>query len=440
MTTTPRTSISAQDHVPNVRWIQLIAGIVGMIMIANLQYGWTLFVNPLHDSHHWSKAAIQVSFTLFVLVDSWLVPFEAFLADKFGPRVLVFIGGICTALAWVVDAHANSLSMLYLGGIIAGIGAGIVYGTAIGNTLKWFQDRRGFAAGLVAAGFGAGAALTVIPISRTISSHGYQSAFLWFGLGQGLIVLIASLFLRAPRPGEVPPAKKSRVKQSARDLHPAQTVRTPTFWLMYVMFVMVAFGGLMAVAQLSPIAKDFKISKVPVSFIGFTLPALTFALALNNIMNGLTRPFFGWVSDHIGRENTMFIAFILEGIGILTLYSVAHYAALFVIASAFAFFAWGEIYSLFPATSADIFGRKYATTNYGILYTAKGTASLLVPIGNIVHDQTGSWAIVFFVAAAFNFIPALLALFVLKPLHHRVDEELTTRTVRTVPGITGGAE
>jgi OFA family oxalate/formate antiporter-like MFS transporter len=272
---------------------------------------------------------------------------------------------------------------------------------------------------LTAAGFGAGSALTVIPIANMIASSGYESAFLWFGLGQGIIVMVVALLLRAPQAGDVPAPAAAAVQQTRRDYAPVEVLQTVPFWVMYVMFVMVGAGGLMAVAQLAPIANDFQIAKVPVSLIGLTLPALTFALTIDRVLNGLCRPFFGWVSDNIGRENTMFIAFLLEGIGIFALLHFAGHPVMFVLLSGLVFFAWGEIYSLFPATSTDIFGRTYATTNYGLLYTAKGTASLLVPLANVLTAATGSWHAVFYVAAALNILAAVMALVVLKPLRQR---------------------
>jgi OFA family oxalate/formate antiporter-like MFS transporter len=307
--------------------------------------------------------------------------------------------------------------MLYLGAAIGGIGAGVVYGGAVGNALKWFPDRRGLAAGLTAAGFGAGSALTVIPIANMIASSGYQAAFLWFGLGQGIVVVLVGLLLRAPETGEVPASQA--VQQSRRDYEWAEVLKTPVFYIMYIMFVAVGAGGLMAIAQLAPIANDFKIATVPVSLIGLTLPALTFALTIDRVLNGICRPFFGWVSDQIGRENTMFIAFLLEGIGIFALLYFGTNPVLFVILSGLVFFAWGEIYSLFPATCTDLYGKKYATTNYGMLYTAKGTAALLVPLANVLTSATGSWHAVFYVAAILNIVAAVMALFVLKPMRMR---------------------
>src|SRR4051812_42832140 len=252
-----------------------------------------------------------------------------------------------------------------------------------------------------------------------IQSSGYQAAFLWFGLGQGIVVILVALLLRAPQPGEVTSPATPAVQQTRRDYGPAEVLKTPVFWVMYAMFVMVGAGGLMALAQLAPIANDYKIAGVPVSILGLTLPALTFALTIDRVLNGICRPFFGWVSDHIGRENTMFIAFFVEGVGIYALLHFANNPVMFVILSGLVFFAWGEIYSLFPATCTDLYGRKFATTNYGLLYTAKGTASLLVPLANVLTNATGSWHAVFYVAAILNIVAAIMALAVLKPMRQR---------------------
>jgi MFS transporter, OFA family, oxalate/formate antiporter len=401
------------------RWGQLIFGIICMVMIANLQYGWTLFVGPIDQKYHWGRAAIQVAFTIFVLTETWLVPIEGYLIDKFGPRIMISGSGVLVAIAWVINSVADSLFWLYVGAAIGGIGAGVIYGGSVGNALKWFPDRRGLAAGLTAAGFGAGSALTVIPIANMIQSSGYEAAFLWFGLGQGIVVILVALLLRAPEPGEVVAPSAPAVQQSRRDYGPAEVLKTAPFWVMYAMFVMVGAGGLMAIAQLAPIANDYKIAGVPVSILGLTLPALSFALTIDRVLNGICRPFFGWVSDHIGRENTMFIAFFIEGIGIYALLYFASDPFLFVILSGLVFFAWGEIYSLFPATCTDLYGRKFATTNYGMLYTAKGTASLLVPLANVLTSATGSWHAVFYVAAILNIIAAVMALAVLRPMRRR---------------------
>jgi MFS transporter, OFA family, oxalate/formate antiporter len=413
-------SVGARAHASEAtRWGQLIFGIVCMVMIANLQYGWTLFVNPIDQKYHWGRAAIQVAFTIFVLTETWLVPIEGYLIDKFGPRVMICGSGFLVAVAWVINAYADSLLLLYVGAAVGGIGAGVIYGGSVGNALKWFPDRRGLAAGLTAAGFGAGSALTVIPIANMIASSGYEAAFFWFGIGQGVIVMFVALLLRAPQEGEVQAPAAPAVQQTRRDYAPAEVLKTPVFWVMYAMFVMVGAGGLMAIAQLAPIANDYQIAGVPVSILGLTLPALTFALTIDRVLNGVCRPFFGWVSDHIGRENTMFIAFFVEGLGIYALLYFANNPVLFVILSGLVFFAWGEIYSLFPATCTDLYGRKFATTNYGMLYTAKGTASLLVPLANILTSATGSWHAVFYVAAILNIVAAVMAIAVLRPMRRR---------------------
>lgn len=409
------------------RWIQLFLGIICMTMIANLQYGWTLFVNPITEAHGWSRAAVQVAFSIFVLTETWLVPVEGYLVDRYGPRPVVLVGGLLCGLGWVMNSFAASLAMLYFAAAVSGIGAGAVYGTCVGNALKWFPDRRGLAAGLTAAGFGAGSALTVLPIQAIIKSMGYQTAFLYFGIGQGVVVMLVALALVDPRhvinPGIAQQAVKKpnpKIIQGKRDFRPLEIIRQPVFWVMYVMFVLVAAGGLMATAQLAPIAKDFKIGDIPVSLMGITLPALTFALTIDRVLNGLTRPFFGWVSDNIGREQTMLVAFLLEGVGIMCLYQFGRDPILFVILTGLVFFAWGEIYSLFPSTNADTFGPKFAAANAGLLYTAKGTASLLVPLSSLLTDATGNWHAVFLTAAAMNVAAGLLAWFVLRPMRRRV--------------------
>ena len=413
----PASSVAA--HAPG-RWVQLALGVLCMTMIANLQYGWTLFVNPIAAKFGWEMAAIQWAFTIFVLTETWLIPIEGYLEDRFGPRPLVLFGGIMVAIAWVLNSQANSLTTLYIAQAIGGVGAGAVYGTCVGNALKWFPDRRGLAAGLTAAGFGMGSALTIIPISKVIANQGYEAAFLYFGLLQGVVIVIASFLLRTPSKEQL--AARATLASTKRSFAPTEILKTPVFWVMYLMFVMMAAGGLMATAQLAPIAKDFKVADIPVSLVGITLPALTFALSLDRILNGVTRPFFGWVSDKIGREPTMFIAFGLEGIGLLALAHLGHDPILFVLLTGLVFFAWGEIYSLFPATCGDTFGSKFATTNAGLLYTAKGTAALLVPFSSVLTKATGSWHAVFYTAAAMNIAAALLAILVLRPLRNRMAQ------------------
>lgn len=403
------------------RWMQLTIGVVCMVMIANLQYGWTFFVPDIQKKFGWDRAAIQWAFTLFVLFETWLVPIEGWFVDKYGPRIVVMFGGVLCAIGWVMNSFADTLTGFYFAQIIAGIGAGAVYGTCVGNALKWFPEKRGLAAGITAAGFGAGSALTVAPIQAMIASSGFQAAFFNFGIGQGIVICLLSLVLLAPKPGQVPAVtSNANVIQSRRNYGPVEVIKQPIFWLMYFMFVIVGAGGLMITANLKPIAADIRVDAVPVTLLGMTMTAITFAATIDRVLNGLTRPFFGWVSDNIGRENTMFIAFAMEGVGIFMLYLWGKDPVWFVLLSGFVFFAWGEIYSLFPSTCTDTFGAKFAATNAGLLYTAKGTAALLVPIANYVQQGSGSWDRVFLIAAGANILASLLAVVVLKPWRRRV--------------------
>lgn len=392
-----------------------------MAMIANLQYGWTLFVIPINDKFQWGKAAIQVAFTIFVVTETWLVPVEGYLVDRFGPKVVTLVGGLLVGISWVMNAYVDSLLLLYVAAAIGGTGAGAVYGTCVGNALKWFPDRRGLAAGLTAAGFGAGSALSIIPIASMIKTSGFEATFLNFGIVQGAVIFLLGWLLRAPELADLGGIRQPGKLAAAtgHEYTPAQMAKTPVFWVMYAMFVLMAAGGLMATAQLAPIAKDFKVADVPVSILGLTLPALTFALSLDRVLNGATRPFFGWVSDWLGRENTMFIAFFLEAVGILMLSLFGHSPVAFVVLSGLVFFAWGEIYSLFPSTCGDTYGPRYCTANAGLLYTAKGTAALLVPFSSILA-AAGGWHTVFLAASAMNVVAAFMALLVLKPLRRRM--------------------
>ena len=401
----------------NNRWAQLTIGIICMGLIANLQYAWTLFVVPMDAAHHWGLPAIQTAFTIFILTETWLVPLEGWLVDKFGPRPVVIGGSICAAIGWIIDANATSLIHLYIAAVVTGVGAGCVYGTCVGTALKWFPDKRGLAAGLTAAGFGAGAAVTVIPISNMIRTSGYEHTFMFFGVFQGICILLLGLLLVRPRPpAHVIPAK--RAVATKIDYTTAQMVRSPLFWVMYMMFVFVAAGGVIATAQLGPIAKAYGFAKMPINLLGVTLPLLTMALSIDNLCNGFTRPLCGWISDKIGRENTMFFIFIGEGVAMLGLMEFGHNPYLFMFFAAMTFLCWGEIFSIFPATCADTFGSKYAAANAGTLYTAKGTASILVPLASLL-SAVGSWNAVFITAAVMTIAAGLCAKFVLAPMRKR---------------------
>ena len=400
------------------RWGQLAAGILCMVMIANLQYGWTLFVGPIERKHGWDATAVQMAFSIFIATETWLVPVEGWFVDRYGPRIVVACGGVLVACAWAINSVANSLTVLYFAAALSGVGAGAIYGTCVGNALKWFPDRRGLAAGITAGGFGAGAAATVVPIRDVIFAYGYEPAFLWFGVGQGLVVLFLAQLLRAPKPGQTPKAV-ARLTQSLRDHPPLDMLRAPVFWLLYLMFVMVSASGLMATAQIAPIASDFKLADRDVTILFFIATTLSAALVIDNVCNGLARPFFGWVSDIIGRENTMTLVFSLGALAYWGLGTLGHTPYMFVLMTALIFFTWGEIFSLFPATCTDTFGAKYATTNAGLLYTAKGTSAWLVPLASWLRESTGTWHAVFVIATLMNLSVAVLALFVLKPLRRR---------------------
>jgi len=398
------------------RWRQLIGCIAMMMAIANLQYAWTLFTVPLSESLGVKLSDVQLAFTLFILFETWLVPFEGYLIDRLGVRVVVSVGAIMVGLAWIGAGTVTTVTGLYVWYAIGGVGAGAVYGACMGLALKWFPDHRGLAAGLTAGAYGFGTALTVLPIQKMIASSGYRSAFLLFGIIQGLIVLAVVQFSRAPAPDWKPKGwtPSSKVTVTQESYTPGEMVRSPVFYLMYAIMAMVAFGGLIVTAQLKPIARAFSLDK---GVFLWGMSALSLALILDRILNGLTRPFWGWVSDHIGRYNAMAIAFAVQGVGLIGLTYLVNRPVWFVVLTGFTFFSWGEIFSLFPAAIADVFGPKYATTNYGIQYTSKGLASIFAGWGAAAIMQAyGSWTPVFWAAIVCDLVAAGLAFFALKPI------------------------
>jgi OFA family oxalate/formate antiporter-like MFS transporter len=414
------------------RWAQLVMGIICMAMVANLQYGWTLFVNPMSEKFHWTKAAIQVAFSIFVLCETWLVPVEGWLMDRFGPRPVVLTGGILAGISWILNSYATSLGFLYFSAVIGGIGAGAVYGTCVANALKWFPDKRGLAAGLTAAGFGAGAALTVIPIANMVKSGGYDKAFFDFGLLQGIVVFVVALFLIRPPTTAIVAALKGAVNPlTRRNFAPGQMLKTPVFWMLYLCMVLVASGGLMAAAEVAPIAKDYGVATTPVNFFWATMPLLTLALSIDSLVNGFTRPLTGWLSDHLGRENTMVLVFAVEGLAIWGLMQFGHSTTGFLIFAPMIFLGYGEIFSLFPAVCGDTFGPKFAGANNGFLYTAKGTSSLLIPLANVLKSSAGSWVPVLWIAGALPIVAAVLAIFVLQPMRRRMLERVAAEPAVT---------
>ena len=422
-----------RSTVPN-RWLQLLAGVVCMTMIANLQYGWTFFVDPLGQKFHWGNPEIQLAFTIFIVTETVLVPVEGWFVDRFGPRWVVAFGGVLVALGWGLDSIADSLPLLYLAAAISGTGAAGVYGTCVANALKWFPDRRGLCAGITAAGFGGGAALSVMPITMTIANFGFQTAFLWFGLGQGAIILALSFLLKAPQPGQTPKPVIRRHHHSLKDFTPVEMLRTRTFYVLYAMFVMVAASGLMVTAQVAPIAKDFGIANLPLDFVIFSAMVLPVAAFVDNLLNGFARPFFGWVSDHLGRENTMAMVFTAGAASYFALATFGHSPIAFILSAGLVFFTWGEIYSLFPASCTDLYGARHAATNSGLLYTAKGAGALLAWVASFVTLWTGSWTTVFIGAMVMNIAVAASALFVLKPM--RVARSRAALAPTTRPAAT----
>ncbi len=430
---TPADSLIHPSRIPN-RWIQLIAGIVAMMAIANLQYAWTLFTKPIQTHLHVSLVAVQWTFTLFVFLETWLVPFEGYLVDRIGPRFMLGMGSIFVALGWVGSGYAETIGHLYFWYSLGGIGAGIVYGGAIGNALKWFPDYRGLCVGLTAGAYGIGTASTIAPVADMLQKSGYQHTFIVWGFIQGVVVLACALFLAKPPLGWTPPnwkekeAKiKAKINTSAIQMTPWQMLRQPSFYLIYLMMTMLAFGGLVVTAQLKPMAVSYHVDKVIVLW---GMSALILAITVDRLLNGFTRPFWGWVSDHIGRENSIFIAFVLEALAVYALLQLIDRPVWFVALSGLCFFAWGNIFSLFPAITGDLYGNKWATTNYGIVYTAKGLAAAFAGPGAAwLFAKTGSWNKVFWAMIACDLIAAFMALLWLKPIARRAVRSETAPAI-----------
>ena len=403
---------------PNVsertRWIQIIVGVVCMVATANIQYAWTLFVPEIQSTYGWDRASIQIAFTIFVLVQTWLTPIEGYFIDKYGPKVMVAIGAVCIGFAWILNSQATTLMGFYVGAAVGGVGVGCIYATCINNALKWFPDRRGLAVGLTAGGYGAGSAATILPIAAMIESSGFQETFFFFGILQGSLAFIAAWFLRSPTKEEVKVSTK--LVQTRKDYTLKEALNTKLFWLMFLMFICVVTGGMMAVAQLGVIAQDLGVKNYSVNLYFFTMAALPLALMLDRVMNGISRPLFGWISDNIGREKTMVIAFTLEGLGIIALGYFGSNPYAFLILSGIVFLAWGEVYSLFSALAGDAFGTKHIGKIYGVLYCAKGIGALFVPVGNLLMEWTGTWATVLYTVAAMDLFAAFLAIVALRPV------------------------
>ncbi|WP_428489717.1 oxalate/formate MFS antiporter [Rhodopila sp.] len=394
----------------STRWVQLGLGLICMMAISSPQYLWTLFTKPLGTSLGVAPAALQVTFSLLIVVQTFFSPFQGWLVDRFGPKLLIGLGGLLSGLSWVLASYASSLTMLYLTyGLIGGLGTGIVYVGVVGQMVGWFPDRRGLAAGVVAAGYGFGAIVTTFPVSNSLAAVGSRMTLLQFGAIFAVVGLLAALGLkRAPT--------SAVMAADAPDSSTREMLRSPVFWLMFVMMTLMSTTGLMVISQMAAFAGEFGITKAVV----WGLAALPLALSIDRFTNGLTRPFFGWVSDRIGRENTMCLAFALEGVAMALWLSARTDPLLFVLLSGVVFFGWGEIFSLFPSTLTDTFGTQHATRNYGCLYMAQGIGAIFGgPMASLLHAATGTWTTVFGVAIAADLLTALLAIAALKPLRAR---------------------
>ena len=394
------------------RWTQLGLGLIAMMAISSPQYVWTLFVKSFQTGLGASLAEIQITFSIMIVLQTWLSPLQGYLIDRFGPRLLIAAGAALAGASWILAGSANTLTSLYASyGLLGGIGTGIVYVGIVGLMVRWFPDRRGLATGVVAAGYGFGAILTTFPIDTMIKSAGYQHTLVVFGVVLGIIGVLAALGMRTPDATDRLPAPA--VASTSRSVAPKEMLRSNVFWLMFVMMTMMSTGGLMIISNFAAFARDFGVADVTV----LGLAALPLALTVDRITNGLTRPFFGWVSDHIGRENTMALAFILEAVAVSVMVMFRNDALIFVALSAVVFFGWGEIFSLFPSTLTDTFGSRYATTNYGFLYMAQGIGSVLGgPFAAQLHEMSGSWLPVFGLIIGMDVLTGLLALIALEPL------------------------
>jgi OFA family oxalate/formate antiporter-like MFS transporter len=399
-----------------LRWSQLLLGLVCMMAISSPQYVWTLFTKPLGAELSAKLPELQVTFMILVVLQTFLSPLQGYLVDRFGPRFLISAGTLLTGLSWMLASYARTLTELYLSyGVLGGIGTGIVYIGVVSQMVKWFPERRGFAVGMVAAGYGMGAIATTIPISRSLAAEGYQPTLWTYGLIFAAVGVLAAQGLR--RPPHEQQALATGHRERLAGVAPGQMLKTPVFWLLFVMMTMLSTSGLMVISQTAAFARDFGVASVVV----WGTAALPLALTLDRVTNGLTRPFFGWLSDRIGRENTMFIAFLLEGLAMAAWLQFRADPVLFILLSGVVFFGWGEIFSLFPSTLTDTFGERHATTNYGFLYMAQGVGSVLGgPMAARLHDATASWIPVFAVVIGLDLLAAVLAIAVLKPLRRRL--------------------
>jgi len=374
-----------------------------MMMIANLQYAWTLFVKPIVGANHWKLSDVQWGFTIFIALETWIMPMSGWLIDLLGPRAFMTVAGVLCGVGWAGMGHASTLPELYLLYALAGFGAALVYCGSIGIALKWFPDKRGLASGLISAGFGSGAALFIPLIAYLIHTQDYRAAFLYSGIGQGLVIICAAQFLQNPAKTATHTApQRVHIRSHHENFNSIEMLRTPHFYMLYAMALMMGIGGLMVTAQVAPMATTLKIGAA----------AVTLAITLNSLANGASRIFWGWVSDHIGRERAMFIAFFLQSVFLLSTVTLGlRSTAAFITCLVLVYFTWGEVYSLFPSLCADWFGAKNASSNYSFMYSAKGVASILGGgVAATIYEKTGSWNYGFYACAGLALITAFMAL------------------------------
>jgi len=420
MTSAVMSTESTSKNPLKSKWVQLALGVICMMSISSPQYVWALFTKPIMGQLGVTLTELQITFSILIVLQTFFSPFQGYLVDKFGPRLLLSIGTILTGASWVLSANLTTVSNLYLTyGVLGGLGTGIVYIGVVGLMVRWFPNNRGFAVGMVAAGYGIGALLTTFPISTSLTESGIQSTLTFFGYIIGAVGLLAAQGIRVPHADRVQTADQKEA--AATGVAPKTMLKTPVFWLMFLMMSMMSTSGLMVISQMGAFAKDFGVTSAMV----FGMAALPLALTIDRVTNGLTRPVFGWISDRIGREYTMTIAFGLEAIAMFAWVMTRSDPVMFVLLSGIVFFGWGEIFSLFPSTLTDTFGQKHATTNYGFLYMAQGVGSIIgAPVAAYIHGAADSWLPVFAIMIVLDATAAILALFVLRPMRAKYMKTL----------------
>jgi OFA family oxalate/formate antiporter-like MFS transporter len=385
---------------------QLAASFIAMMMVGNLQYTWTLFVEPIREGRSWQLTGIQFAYTIYIAVQTWIQPATGWFIDRIGQRPFITVAGLLAGVGWSMIGHATSLPQLYIFYGMAGVGAAFVYSGSMGSALKWFPNRRGFASGVIAAGYGGGSAISVWIIRYLIRDYSYMTAFLASGIFQGIVIVIVAQFLRhpekdfiAPKAAAPSPVAVTKSRKGTDNFTSMEMLATPQFYILFVMFVAVGVGGLFLTANSGSMARSWGLSAT-----------LTAAASFGLLANAGSRPFWGWVSDKWGRENTMVVAFVLQAISLVCLGTYGKGSGvLFAATLILTYFTWGEIYALFPATVGDYFGSKYATSNNSFLYAAKGVAALVIFLLQYVHQYFDSWSAALYASAILAMLTAIAA-------------------------------